>query len=130
MFVIFGTRSVERRVPDGITEQQVCSGCNSLQKLHECKNEKFFTLFFIPLIPMGQEGPSYFKCQSCKASFYIQGRSSPAGNSQRIREVPYEIIKNKPNLTIIDCPWCSQKLRVPKEKEKYNIKCSSCGSRV
>jgi len=63
--IIFGTRGVKSTIKEG---QFTCPQCANNQKYKHKKVTKFFTLYFIPLIPLGSAG-EFVECQSCKGTF-------------------------------------------------------------
>lgn len=63
--IIFGTRGVKSTMKEG---QFLCPQCANDQKYKHKKVTKFFTLYFIPLIPLGQAG-EFVECQTCKGTF-------------------------------------------------------------
>ena len=64
-FIIFGTRGVRSTVKEGTF---FCPQCNSDKGYKHKKVTQFFTLYFIPLIPLGNKG-EYVECKSCNNTF-------------------------------------------------------------
>ena len=65
MFIIFGTRGVTSTVASGLFS---CPECGIGQKYRHQRAHRFFTLFFIPLIPLSTLG-EYVECGTCKSTF-------------------------------------------------------------
>lgn len=63
--IIFGTKGVKSTLERGIFQ---CPECECSQEYKHKKVTKFFTLYFVPLIPLGRMG-EYVECQSCKGAF-------------------------------------------------------------
>ncbi|MBI3134160.1 MAG: TerB family tellurite resistance protein [Bacteroidetes bacterium] len=63
--IIFGTRGVRSTVSEGTF---VCPQCISNQQYKHKKVTQFFTLYFIPLIPMGNKG-EYVECLGCRNTY-------------------------------------------------------------
>lgn len=63
--IIFGTRGVKSTINKGTF---CCPQCATNQPFKHKKVTKFFTLYFIPVIPLGSAG-EYVECQSCKGTF-------------------------------------------------------------
>lgn len=63
--IIFGTRGVKSTMKEGTF---VCPQCATNRPYKHKKVTKFFTLYFIPIIPLGHAG-DYVECQSCKGTF-------------------------------------------------------------
>lgn len=64
--IIFGTRGLTlKKGPPG---QFFCPGCNGRRTYQRKKVQRFFTLYFIPLIPLDvlQE---FVQCQTCKQNY-------------------------------------------------------------
>ena len=63
--IIFGTRGVTSTFEEGSFH---CPQCDESQNYRHRKVRKFFTLYFIPLIPLGSAG-EYVECRNCKGTF-------------------------------------------------------------
>lgn len=63
--IIFGTRGVKSTIKSGDFH---CPQCQNSKPYRHRKVTKFFTLYFIPLIPLGSAG-EYVECGSCKGTF-------------------------------------------------------------
>ena len=65
MFVIFGTKVVGKLIKKGTFN---CDRCNKERAYHLNKNRKFFSIFFIPLIPLNKTEDT-LKCTFCKTLY-------------------------------------------------------------
>lgn len=63
--IIFGTRGVTL---NGDSGNFYCPKCASQQPYKEKTVRRFFTLFFIPILPLDKLG-NYIECQNCKGTF-------------------------------------------------------------
>jgi len=63
--IIFGTRGVKSTFKSGNFN---CPQCQENRFYRYRKVTKFFTLYFIPLIPLGNAG-EYVECSDCKGTF-------------------------------------------------------------
>jgi uncharacterized tellurite resistance protein B-like protein len=63
--IIFGTRGVKSTIKSGHFH---CPQCNQTKPYRHRKVTLFFTLYFIPIIPLGNKG-EYVECQECKGTF-------------------------------------------------------------
>ncbi|MCB0632319.1 MAG: TerB family tellurite resistance protein [Lewinella sp.] len=63
--IIFGTRGVKSTIKEG---NFICPQCATTRPYKHKKVTRFFTLYFIPVIPLGRIG-DYVECQSCKGTF-------------------------------------------------------------
>ena len=63
--IIFGTTGVKTTIKEGNFH---CPQCNTQTKYRHRKVNKFFTLYFIPLIPLGSAG-EFVECRCCKGTF-------------------------------------------------------------
>ena len=64
-FIIFGTRAVKSTIKTGTFH---CPQCARETGFRHRKARKFFTLYFIPLIPLDSLG-EYVECNTCKGTF-------------------------------------------------------------
>lgn len=63
--IIFGTRGVKFKIDEG---RFACPQCAAERDYKHKKVRRFFTLYFIPLIPLDSLG-DFVECQSCKGTF-------------------------------------------------------------
>lgn len=63
--IIFGTRGVTSTLSDG---SSYCPNCNGEMPYRLRRVRRFFTLYFIPIIPLDVLG-EYVECQQCKNTF-------------------------------------------------------------
>ena len=63
--IIFGTRGVTTRPENGDFN---CPSCNSTQNYSLKSVRRFFTLYFIPVIPLDKLG-EYVECTTCKNTY-------------------------------------------------------------
>lgn len=63
--IIYGTRGVRSTLSTGNFH---CPQCETQNEYRHRKVRKFFTLYFIPIIPLGNLG-EYVECRSCKNTF-------------------------------------------------------------
>ena len=68
MFIVFGTRGVKSTKDQG---RFICPQCQAERAYTHYNVRRFFTLFFIPVIPLDSLG-EYVKCGSCRSEFYPQ----------------------------------------------------------
>ncbi|OIQ37329.1 MAG: hypothetical protein BM555_01065 [Crocinitomix sp. MedPE-SWsnd] len=64
-FIIFGTRGIRSTIKQGAF---YCPQCQSEKNYKHKKVTQFFTLYFIPLIPLGNKG-EYVECQTCRNTY-------------------------------------------------------------
>ena len=67
MFIIFGTKSRIIKENEGFF---VCPQCEVLRPYKLQSYQTWFTLFFIPLFPVGEKKNTHVECQHCQTSFY------------------------------------------------------------
>lgn len=65
MFIIYGSRGVTSTVATG---QFFCPQCGSVQAYARKDVRRYFSLFFIPMIPLEKTG-DYVECQRCRGTF-------------------------------------------------------------
>ncbi len=63
--IIFGTRGVKFKIDEG---HFMCPQCAAERPYKHKKVRRFFTLYFIPLIPLDSLG-DFVECQQCKGTF-------------------------------------------------------------
>src|SRR5665213_3307098 len=64
------------------TGQFHCPECRSSQSYHWKRANRFFTLYLIPLIPLGSAG-EYIECLSCRGTYKVDVLSyDPEGDRQ------------------------------------------------
>jgi len=65
MLIIFGTKVVGKTIKNGCF---CCPRCDTERNYQLKQNEKYFSLFFIPIIPLGKTGDS-LECTFCKTAY-------------------------------------------------------------
>jgi len=65
LLIIFGTRGVTYTTTHG---EFHCPGCGGRHEYHHKRVRRFFTLYFIPIIPLDVLG-EYIECQNCKDTY-------------------------------------------------------------
>lgn len=65
LFIIFGTRVRQSPVDQG---KFVCPSCRAERSYTKTKATRWFTLYFVPLIPVGTVG-EFVQCQTCGVTF-------------------------------------------------------------
>jgi uncharacterized membrane protein len=66
--IIFGSRTIPSTVATG---EFSCRVCNMHRTYHHINARRFFTLYFIPIIPIGSAG-EYIQCSSCGGTFGVE----------------------------------------------------------
>lgn len=74
--IIFGVKGVNNTIAQGVFS---CPQCDTQQPYKHLQVNRFYTLFFIPVIPLGRLG-DYVECQACKGTFVstILDQNDPA----------------------------------------------------
>jgi len=83
--IIFGTRGVKSTIQSG---EFICPQCNQSKPFRHRKVTKFFTLYFIPIIPLGKRG-EYVECRECKGTFVprvLESKSSGIEDKKALYE--------------------------------------------
>jgi len=84
--IIFGTRGVKSTMKEG---QFLCPQCANTQNYKHKKVTNFFTLYFIPLIPLGKAG-DFVECQTCKGTFVSRVLDYKPSNDKNEFQSQYE----------------------------------------
>jgi len=84
-FIIFGIRGIKIKKDEGQFE---CPQCEVTRPYKFKKVIRFFTLYFIPLIPLGKIG-EYVECQACRNTFIPRVLDHSSGSEKFMAE--YEI---------------------------------------
>lgn len=65
-FIIFGIDTKEKAKPAG---QFHCPACNADRTFAELRRSRRFSLFFIPVIPLGSSSLGRVQCTTCGSEF-------------------------------------------------------------
>jgi hypothetical protein len=63
--IIWGSRGLTKNLEQG---EFYCPGCDSQRDYHLRQVREFFTLYFIPLFPVGK-AQRYIECDTCKGTY-------------------------------------------------------------
>jgi len=66
--IIFGMRPKHKTVGEG---RFFCPRCQAMRPYKHQQATRYFTLYFIPVVPMGKMG-EFIECQGCGAMFEMQ----------------------------------------------------------
>jgi hypothetical protein len=122
--LIFGTRPVKSEVSGGRREMRNCPACGLLSEMREHRLRNFFTLFFIPLIPLGR-GQTVMTCSRC--GFSCEPQREYFSSPQPSRSAPDAEFEFEEEKTVITCRYCAGKLRVPLiEGKQILVTCPHC----
>jgi transcription elongation factor Elf1 len=104
LFIIFGTKVRQQVIGEG---QFFCPKCQSQRAYQHKKASRYFSLYFIPIFPMGKLG-EFVECQTCGIAFepavlQIRGpvrarhQTTPTENlAQIINSVPARLNRGVP----------------------------------
>jgi len=67
MIIIFGTKSKTIKENKGTF---VCPQCKNLKQYLTKSIQTWFTLFFIPVFPVGEKKHTHVECQGCQSVYY------------------------------------------------------------
>jgi len=119
MFLIWGTKYIDKQVENGIVANKYCPKCRANRQLVEFRKQKWFSIFFIPIFPYGTENSSFLKCQHCNTDYYLNTDDIDLNDKSRLIDFD--------NRIVINCPACKTKLKVKSfDKEEVKIKCGNC----
>ena len=89
--IIFGTRGVKSTMDEG---HFMCPQCAAETHYKHKKVTRFFTLYFIPIIPLGRLG-DYVECQNCKGTFVARVLDyDPAQESNEFQSIYEEAMRH------------------------------------
>lgn len=83
MFIVFGTRGIKHSVSNSPVLSNSCPNCNNGNLVHKLYR-RWFTLFFIPVIPLDSMD-KFYECDSCKSA-YNEGVKELLNQSQEERD--------------------------------------------
>lgn len=117
--IIFGTRTISRLVPNGMRITRFCGRCGASSELVEHQTRRYFTLYFIPVLPRAK-GATVLTCSRCQASYYP---TTEDYLNQLHRQSHNE-------RAIINCPFCSRAARIPvRPGRRLNVTCPHCSEK-
>ena len=121
VFLIFGSKYVDSKVPGGKTTIGYCTTCGEEKVLFEYTSRQFFSLFFLPIFPLGNDR-TIFKCEGCSANYSLNP-SQVRGNSSEYRS-------SEPPPKEFTCPKCGQRGRIRRPGNKpITLQCERCRCR-
>lgn len=77
MLIIFGLRVMLFTVGNG---QFHCPSCGGDRAYKRRQGRRFFTLFFIPVIPLGKVGGEFVECATCRTRFTLGVLAAPTAS--------------------------------------------------
>ena len=118
-FIIFGTRGIRSTIKEG---KFLCPQCQEFAPYKHKKVTQFFTLYFIPLIPLGSKG-TYVECQQCRNTFvervlelsHIQAEQPRIQENQVVNQIEEAVVVNKIEENIPPKEFLSEKQKAIKK---------------
>ena len=133
--IIFGTKYKHNKICEG---DFFCPRCNMQRHYHHKKMQRYFSLYFIPIIPMGSKG-EFIECQTCGTTFemtvlQMKAAPKPPNLAQMMNNIESDLKKGKPVEFIIrDLTRAgldlglAQNAIAPFVDKATNKHCKSCG---
>ena len=96
--IIFGTRGRHKKLDEGIF---YCPNCNQQRQYDHKKIQRYFSLYFIPVIPMDTV-TEYIECQTCGTTFKLEvltmkaPPSKPPDVAQSLNQIESDLSAGKP----------------------------------
>lgn len=92
--IIFGTTGIRSTIKEG---NFLCPQCLAERRYKHKKVTQFFTLYFIPLIPLGNKG-EYVECQTCRNTYiervlHLSESIREAQSNQVVEDAPAQEIQ-------------------------------------
>ena len=116
-FIVLGTRPVIRRGTEVL--RRVCPNCGDWRNFQEVRWRNYFTLFFIPLFPLGPERHGY-ACADCGLTMSVEAAQAPAPAYETRPE------KWAGETLVVQCPRCDGRMRVPLRERGFVAICPHC----
>ncbi|MBO0720210.1 MAG: zinc-ribbon domain-containing protein [Blastocatellia bacterium] len=118
---------MKKPVEDGIRLRRHCDRCHYLSEMSEFNFRPYFTLFFIPVIPLGK-GESLLVCNRCEGVFYPQAEDYLVANSDYPNKNPTK--SEGEEKAVVVCDFCGGRLRVPfRPDRRLMVTCPHCKKR-
>ena len=122
--MIIGIRPVVIR-RGTVTIGRCCPRCGGRRDCRKITWRNYFTLFFIPLFPVGTEKSGY-ECITC--GLPVEGRDGERG--WRAGEAAYDGVGEAGppagERSIVQCPRCDGRMRVPLRERGVTAICPHC----
>ena len=115
MSPVFGVRTIRRDV-NSVLERERCARCGFFSDFRRQREQRYFTLFFLPVFPMSKADP-VVTCNRCGTSYHTNHYPSQpgAGMDAHLEKA------------VLLCPACTGKMRVPLKPDKpIRVTCPHC----
>lgn len=113
--LIIGVDTRKKRVDNGLVLRKYCPKCRDNRELREYRVRKYFSLFFLPVLPL-DKGESVLVCSGCRSIYVMtdEDRITDSG--------PRDI------LPVIDIPciFCQKVLPVTVTGKHTVVRCPHC----
>jgi len=117
MFIIFGTRGIKHTVNDSPVLSNSCPNCNDGNLVHKLYR-RWFTLFFIPVIPLDVVD-RFYQCDRCKSAYnesiktvLQQSKQEIDENQKRAKQIfAKALVASMTHMSIIDGDFAKEEER-------------------
>jgi len=96
-----------------------CPNCGDWRNFREVRWRNYFTLFFIPLFPVGPERQGY-TCPACGLTLGVEAAQA----SVSVQETRPE--RSAEATLVVQCPRCDGRMRVPLRERGFVAICPHC----
>ncbi|HPF10913.1 MAG TPA: zinc-ribbon domain-containing protein [Flavobacteriaceae bacterium] len=108
MFIIFGTRGIKHQIKESEVLSNACPNCNNGDLIHK-RYRRWFTLFFIPVIPLDSLD-RFYECSRCRSAYkesiknILQQSKGEIEENQRRARLAYAkaLIASMTHMAVID----------------------------
>jgi hypothetical protein len=96
--IIFGTRGRHKKLDEG---PFFCPNCNQQRRYDHKKIQRYFSLYFIPVVPMDTV-TEYIECQTCGTTFKPEvltmepAPAQPRDLAQSLNQIENDLSKGQP----------------------------------
>mgnify|MGYP005839999167 CR=1 FL=1 len=118
-FIVLGTRPIIR--PGAEIVRRPCPNCGDWRNFQEVTWRNYFTLFFVPVFPLGPPRRGY-ACVSCGLTMSAEAAHAPAA----IREEARPEGRWTGETLVVQCPRCDGRMRVPLRERGFVAICPHC----
>jgi hypothetical protein len=116
-FIIMGTKPVIRR--GGEIVKRHCPNCGDWRNFQETTWQNFFSVFFIPLFPLGAPRIAY-TCVTCGLPLSREAAAGPGPVQEEGPPFPAG------ETLIVQCPRCDGRMRIPLRERGFIAVCPHC----
>lgn len=136
MLILFGEKHFGLPILEGVRRELYCPKCKKNSTFMEISGKRFFHIWHIPLIPVGEK-TIWLECDICDFAIFNYQEIIKEYEEKKAKEKDFEDMKKEMTMFVqqmeyidVRCPKCKKngKVKFPEGQSSAEAICHICGN--